>query len=185
MTLSRIRLRISTPREPIPPGGGFYQLEEDILYVQVGLFSTNRRFFSYLESENVRLELDRSGHLIFIEVNLPRRRWEIDTELAAPVIVEPADIRWLNFRNTFKEPRLVASPDKTTAAILFSDLTPTHNYYLAESVILQTYHRREAVAIVVKDIVDDLAGKEIASFRKSLREKTVAQEISPRTRIFS
>ena len=49
------KLKISAPIEPIPPGRGFYQLEEDSLLVQVGVFDRRRRFFSYLQSEHVCL----------------------------------------------------------------------------------------------------------------------------------
>ena len=104
MTVERIRLRIATPIEPVMPGRGFYQLEEDALYVQVGLFSSGRRFYSFLESSNVLFDFDRLGRLIFMEVRVPRRRWEVDTTLEVPAIVQPADIRWLNFRDTIDHP---------------------------------------------------------------------------------
>ena len=111
MTVERIRLRIATPIEPVMPGLGFYQLEEDALYVQVGLFSSRRRFYSFLESRNVLFDFDRLGRLIFMEVRVPRRRWQIDATLQAPAVAQPADIRWLNFRDTIIEPRLTANRD--------------------------------------------------------------------------
>ena len=99
MAAQAIKLRISTPTEPIPPGRGFYQLEEDSLYVQIGLFSRDRRFFSYLESKNTRLDFDREGRLIFIEVDLPRRQWPVDLQLTRPVVAEAVRDFFSNERN--------------------------------------------------------------------------------------
>ncbi len=169
MAAQAIKLRISTPTEPIPPGRGFYQLEEDSLYVQIGLFSMDRRFFSYLESTNTRLDFDREGRLIFIEVDLPRRQWPLDHRLTRPVVAEAADIRWLDFRRAISDPSLAANTNRTTLALRFDAAAPTQNYYLSESVILQANNRHELCAILIDDIADDLAGHEIAAFRKDCR----------------
>ena len=68
--LEKINLKIETPAGPIPSGRGFYQLDEEILFVQIGLFLNSRKFFSYLETDNLLLDIDRNGRLIFIELDL-------------------------------------------------------------------------------------------------------------------
>ena len=153
------------------PGRGFYQLEEDSLFVQVGSFTSRRRFYSYLESASVLLDLDRHGRLIFAEVGQPRRHWDIEPSLAIPQIVEPADVRWLNFRNSVKKPVFVANREKTALKICFEETSDPLNFYLAQSVIVQTDKKHRLSALWITDITDDMAGREISKFRKDLRAK--------------
>jgi len=169
MPVAELRLRISTPTEPIPPGRGFYQLEEDSLYVQLGLFSARRHFYSFLENDLLRLDLDKTGRLIFFEISLPRRRWPVDETLAAPTVIEPADIRWLEFRDRIPETTLLTNKKRTLLRVGLSDRTPVRNYYLAKEVLLQVDELDRAVAFWVTDIIDDLAGQEIGAFRKKNR----------------
>ncbi len=171
MIVEPVSLNISTPTEPIMPGRGFYQLEEDSLFVQVGSFTNRRRFYSYLESDSILLDFDQHGHLIFVEVGVPRKRWDVKPSLMPPQIVEPADIRWLNFRNSLNKPILLANESKTALKLSFRDTDNPLNFYLAQSVIVQTDPEYRLSALWIIDIADDLAGREISKFRKDLRAK--------------
>ncbi len=168
MTIQSARLRISTPTEPLAPGRGFYQLEEDALYVQIGAFVPQHRFFSYLESEFVSLQFDRNACLIFIEVTLPRRGWKVDDKLIMPSAADPADIRWLDFRETIREPRLTTNKTQTRLRLQFTHNSPSRSFHIADNVILQADNNDHLAAIWIDDIEDDLAGQEIAAFRKQL-----------------
>ncbi len=66
MSSPKIQLRIDTPTGPTKSGRGFYQLDEESLFVQIGLFTEKKHFFNYLENEIVLFDLDRTGQLIFI-----------------------------------------------------------------------------------------------------------------------
>lgn len=169
MTVDKISLNISTPAEPIAPGRGFYQLEEESLFVQIGPFAAPRRFFSFLDSDGVRMDFDRHGRLIFVELAMPRRRWSVQPRLSPPQIVEAADIRWLNFRDLVARPRVFANDRKTIVKMAFSEVERPLNYYVAESVILQTDQDFGLAALWVTDITDDIAGQEISAFRKIIR----------------
>lgn len=171
MALKAPKVRISTLTEPILPGRGFYQLEEDSLFVQIGPFSKKRRFFSYLESENVRFDIDREGRLIFIEVVVARRHWKIEPGIFPPTIVEVADIRWLNFRAKVGNPILVSEGNRAVLLLKFSNAKLLRNYYLAESVVAQVDENNKLAAIWITDIGDDRAGQKIAAFRKKMRGK--------------
>lgn len=169
MTLATTRLEISTPTEPIAPGRGFYQLEEDALYVQIGLFDPGCRFFSYLESESVQLELDRQARLIFIEVTRPRRHWEVADDLQFPRLAEMADLRWLDFRESMQEPRLATNYSRTLLHLQYRTHLPTRGFFLTENVIAEVDSADRLAAIWINNIEDDLAGREIASYRKRCR----------------
>ncbi len=169
MTIQSARLRISTPTEPLMPGRGFYQLEEDALYVQIGPFAPQQRFFSYLESSSVSLEFDRNARLIFIEVTRPRRNWAVSDKLVFPSEVEPADLRWLDFRETMPEPQLTSNAIKTLLHLRFGERPPARGFRVADCVIVQADSDDCLSDIWVDRIEDDLAGQEIAAFRKHHR----------------
>jgi hypothetical protein len=169
MTLRALQLRISTPTEPIPHGRGFYQLEEDTLYVQVGAFDLVRRFYSYLESDTLKLQFDRSGRLIFFALSVARRHWPVDEMLTLPDSAGTADVRWLDFRERIAEPTLQTNPRRTLLHLRFSDCSPYRTVHLADKVLLQADKNDRLVALWVDEVTDDLAGQEIAFFRKRLR----------------
>ena len=52
--IESIALKIDTPTGEITPGRGFYQLEEDAQYVQVGAYSRPQNFFNNLEYDSFR-----------------------------------------------------------------------------------------------------------------------------------
>lgn len=168
-----IRVRVSTPSEPIRPGRGFYQLEEDALYVQIGSFDRGRKFFSYLETEQLLLSLDRHGRLIFIEVSLPRRHWKVDQQLTWPTNPRPADIRFPDFRCRIPSPALIGNFNRTVLSIRFGDEEKSEYYYLSETVLLQISNSNHLSAIWISEIEDDLAGRELATFRKHLQESSI------------
>ena len=171
MALEQISLKIDTPTGDTVPGRGFYQLEEDSLYVQVGEYRDNRGFFNFLESNTVRFDIDKSGRLLLIEVTLPRRRWEVDSELTAPTIAESADIRWLDFRARLPEPKLVTNPKQTALLIQFAPDGSWRWFQLAEAVLIQADRNHCLTAVMITDIEDDLAGRQIAAFRHQTRQK--------------
>jgi len=151
------------------PGRGFYQLEEDALYVPIGPFGVDRHFFSFLESASTRLEFDRSGRLIFIEIRTPRRQWPTEPAFDAPERVETADVRWLEFREQFEPPQLVADDDKNRLVLRFGERDVDRCYYVADGVVAGIDPDNCLAALWVSGISDDLAGREIAEFRKQFR----------------
>jgi len=168
MALHAATIRISSPTEPIVPGRGFYQLEEDALYVQIGPWTGERRFFSWLESDPVRLDFDRYGRLVFIEVTQPRRQWTVDESCRKPGVAEMADLRWLDFRQQIDPPVLICNKRKTCLQLRFGEVNPARDYYLADHVILQTDSDNRPAALWIDDIIDDLAGQELSAFRKAM-----------------
>ncbi|MBN2226362.1 MAG: hypothetical protein JW763_03260 [candidate division Zixibacteria bacterium] len=171
MPVTAIKLNIKIPTASVPPGRGFYQLEEETLYLPVEYPGEQCRFFSYLESDPVSFQLDRDGRLIFIEITLPRRRWRIKPNLVPPETAESADIRFLDFRDRFTEPAVLCNEKKDFLLVRFSRGAATHNYYLAQNLIAQVTENHQLTALWVFDIVDDLAGREIAAWRKLIHGK--------------
>jgi hypothetical protein len=169
--LTAINLKIDTPTGEVTPGRGFYQLEEDSLYVQIGEFGHNRAFFNYLESDSARFDIDKSGRLTLIEVPVSRRLWTVDPHLAAPTIAEPADVRWLDFRTPICEPELITNERLTSLLIRFSSNGAPNWYRIAEAVFLRADQNSHLAAIMITGIEDDLAGQQIAAFRRKTNRR--------------
>jgi hypothetical protein len=169
MSVKTINVNVTTPSVTIPRGRGFYQLEEEELYLPlIHAAKQKAKFFSYLESENISLQFDREGRLIFIEITLPRRRWEERADLALPHKARTADIRFLDFRNSLPPARIFCDPTGQSLMLRFAHSTNGPLYYLAENLIAQLDNNNHLTAIYATDITDDLAGREIAFWRKSI-----------------
>ncbi len=169
--MSSLKLKISTPVQPIPRGLGFYQTEDDLLYVPIGGMNASRHFFSYIDSPISRFDLDKEGRLMFIELSVPKTHWKIADKLTLPDVVEPADIHWLDFRKSIAEPELLTNREKNRLLVILSGESPQFNYYLADSVILQVGQSGQATGIFVNEIIDDAGGRKIAAFRRELSGK--------------
>jgi hypothetical protein len=172
-------VRIDPPSGPLLPGRGFYQLEEDALFVQISLFTPSRRFFSYIESEYVRFDLDKNGRLLFIEVNMPRRHWETVRGLSWPVTDTLADIRWPDFRTRMKEPRFRTNRRRSLLHIDFGTSGSVRRFLLADNVAIDIAPDNTLAAVWIDDIEDDMAGRCIAGFRKYARRRfEVPEQVS-------
>ncbi len=184
MPVKTIRVNVSTPSATIPRGRGFYQLEEEELYLPVVQNPEQKaRFFSYLESDNISLQLDRDGRLIFIEAAVPRRRWVEWQDLTIPDKVRTADIRFLDFRDSLPITEIFCNPTRQLLKLQFERSTNGPFYYLAENLIAQTDSQSNLTAIYVIDIIDDLAGREIAAWRKAVYGKKSPAAIREKYRL--
>ena len=164
-----IKLKIDTPTGPIKAGRGFYQLEEEALFVQVGIFSEKKHFFNFLENDTVQLDLDREGQLIFIELDQSRRHWQVDEHLKPPKRAEAADIKWLHFRESLPPCQIFTNKNKSSVKLSFHEHKNPFYYYLGDAIIVETDGDNNLNALWITDITDDFAGKEIACFRKKSR----------------
>lgn len=169
MTVEQLKVAIRTPIDRLPVGRGFYQLEEDALYVQIAPWDSDHRFFSFIESDNVRLDIDKHGSLLFVEVTEARRRWTEVDQLDVPKAIAPADVRWADFRATIAAPQLLSDRTREHLQVKYSGIEPAHTYEIAGSVLVQVTRENIVTSIWITDIIDDLAGQEIAWFRSAMR----------------
>ncbi|PWB75442.1 hypothetical protein C3F09_02285 [candidate division GN15 bacterium] len=176
--LNPLAVRISTPARESFLSRGFYQLEESSLYVPIGAGDRRRNYFSSLESEHVRFDIDRTGRLMFIEVIAARSTWVVSDNFELPVWAQPADIRFLGFRTSIPDPRILTDETRQRLLLRFSSATPEQYVSLADNVILTVDGRGAITSVIVNDIVDDLAGREIARFRAGLRTEPPVSAIA-------
>jgi hypothetical protein len=172
MSVTALKIRIATPAGQIPEGRGFYQLEEEALYLPLQYSGKNGRFFSYLESDTTVLHLDRDGRLMFIEISLPKRKWIVREDLVGPEQAALADIRFLDFRTHFPRPAIFRDLTCENVMVRFNSGPSKYNYRLATNLIAQVSEDKTLMAIWAWDIIDDTAGQAISNWRKSLRQQT-------------
>ena len=169
MTVRRLKVTTRTPDAGIPRARGFYQMEEDTLYFPIETGQSRSHYFSFLDSEFVSLQLDRDGRLIFVEIILPRRRWQVEPNLVHPEQSVPGDIRFLDFRERFDEPEILCDSHYQTVYIKFSSRSAKFTYRLADNVLVQVDAHDHVTATWLSGITDDRAGKRISAWRKALR----------------
>ena len=160
------KLLIKTPAEETLFSQGFYQVEEDSLYVPL---YPSGRFFSYLDSPQVSLQTDNSGRLIFIQIHLPRSQWKVRDHLEFPAAPVSADIRLVEFRGNLPPAVIERSPDGTTVRVGFGDPAKALSYQIAESLVCDVTTDARLAAIWIGLIQDDRAAEKMAAWRKELR----------------
>jgi hypothetical protein len=169
MSVTTINVHVNTPSVTIPCGRGFYQLEEEELYLPIIHESRQKaKFFSYLESEYVSLQFDRDGRLIFVEITLPRRRWKERAGFEMPREARTADIRFLDFRNSLPPSKIFCDHTRQSLMLQFARVSNGPLYYLAENLFALLDDQNHLATIYATDITDDIAGREIAFWRKSI-----------------
>lgn len=173
MRLTRIRLRLKETPTAFPPGRGFYQVDEDALSVCIGASESDRHFFSYLESDSLRLDINKHGELLFLELNTPRRLWPIEDALQPPVAAERISIRFLDFRATLPEYSIATNATQSLLKITFSNGLAHRKFQIAESLVAQISESNDLIAIWVTEIEDDFAGQKLSAFQQQLRVPSV------------
>ncbi len=81
----------------IPMGRAFYDTYEAILNFAM---KSRGKFHSYIQSDNLSMDLDKKGFLLNIEVMVSKDEWTPDSKLAPPENVPFKKLRFLAFRAT-------------------------------------------------------------------------------------
>ncbi len=168
MTAVPPRIVIQTPATEPRFSRGFYQVEEDALYVPL---HPARPFFSYLDSERLSLQTDNRGQLVFLQLMLPRVGWIVHPTLAWPATPLTADIRLLDFREQLPEVQVETSPDRSLVRIFFDTGAQTTAYRLTETLTGEITPDARLTAIWIWGIEDDRAAAKMAAWRKKMKEE--------------
>jgi hypothetical protein len=176
----QIELSIRIPTEIEYFCRGFYQIEEDILYVPI---YPSGRFYSYLDSipqssalnENnnlqplANLDIDSEGRLLFLQIKSPRRHWNIIKSLNPSSSIEPADIRFINFRENIRCFSIDTTNDFSMVKMTFSSITANRSYRAGDNLIFDVTDDNSLAAIWITSITDDRAAKLMSEWRKEMR----------------
>jgi hypothetical protein len=173
----KIKVAIKAPVAFPPASRGFYQVEEEVLYVVV---YPSGDFFSYLDSARLQIDVDRIGRLLFMHILVPRRRWRIDRSFYIPSGAAEADIRFLDFRSRLPEASLLSDPDRTMLRIRFQTVRNAASYRLADHLVVNLAPDNTLASIWVTAIDDDRAARGMAAWRAQAKEQFERQTFDSR-----
>ncbi len=172
--LDRITIDMSTPARHTCVSRGFYQAEEDLLYVPI---FPAEAFYSYLDSEQLTLDIDNRGRLLLLQVLVPRRQWATTTAFP-PADARPADISFRDFRSQLPSAEFSVNSDNALH-IAFAGGVETKPYQLTENLLVEVNGDNTLCGFWVLDIVDDRGAQRMARWRKYLRKQQ--QDQTPRS----
>jgi hypothetical protein len=163
-----IQVIVKTPVALPPASRGFYQTEEDVLYVTI---YPSGAFYSYLDSSHVLLDVDRTGRLVFIQVLVPRRGWRIWPNLRTPAEPIGADIRFRGFRESLPKAVILTNTDHSVVHIRFASVRNPVRYRIADQIIFDLTSRNTLAGIWITAIEDDRAARSMAFWRKNIKQQ--------------
>lgn len=143
-------------------------MEEEVLYVPI---YPSGSFFSYLDSPQLQIDVDRVGRMLFMHVLIPRRRWRIDRNLRIPSGAPEADIRFRDFRGRLPDAGLLSNADRSILRVRFQNIrTGTSPYRLADHLIIDLASDNTLASIWVTAIDEDRAARGMAAWRAQAKE---------------
>ena len=188
------RVQIQTPAAKSYYSRGFYQIEEDILYVPI---VPGERFFSYLDSaeillpdkksamfsaENepppigrISLDIDRSGHLLFLCILTPQKHWRRTRTLLPPSPLESADVRFIDFRQTVSTAEIETNDDGSLLRVSLSGEQKNTPYQIAENLIFEISSDSRLAAIWILQVTSDRAARGMAEWRREISDRVKSQ----------
>ncbi|MFH1700982.1 MAG: hypothetical protein ABIE07_10375 [Candidatus Zixiibacteriota bacterium] len=159
---------------------GFYQIEEDVLYVPI---YPSGRFYSYLDSipdNNIQnadnnkqplanLDIDHEGRLVFLQIKTPRRQWKVNKSLKPSPPIELADVRFISFREKTQCLDIETDQNHSQVRLTFSAKKIKRSFRAADNLIFDLSEDNFLVAIWIISITDDRAAKLMSEWRKAMR----------------
>jgi len=163
-----VRLKLITPAENHIHSRGFYQEEEESLYVPL---YPGGRFFSYLDGDNIRLDIDNKGRLLFLSLNIPRRRWIKVPRLRFPAVPGSASMKIINFRDRLPRARIYSSLNIQNLHISLFKEPVENTYQLTPSLLIETGTNNNLTGFWIKGVEEDRAALKMAAWRKHMKDE--------------
>ena len=139
----------------------FYDQETNILSVNILPFEP---YDSYVESEDVRIDTDRNGRPVFIEVSRPQDEWHMESELALPVIGEAGILNLRETVRTFPTAEILCDQARKTVCLKFLARKGELVIRLADNMLAEIADGF-LVAIWLADVQTDYAGRRQSQWR--------------------
>lgn len=173
-------VNISTPAVIDRFSRGFYQQDENLLYVPI---YPGGDFFSYLDTtveesdhrdnRSLFFDIDRAGNLTFIKLHMARKKWPIQDEIKAPQSILAADVRFKQFREQMSHFDLVTNREKNCLCLIFAPENEGGAVYrITDNLIIEMTGTSSMSRLWILDIVDDRCARQMSIWRKQIRAKT-------------
>jgi len=163
MTNRRINVEI-TDTNKIPNGKAFYDNFEKVLNFAI---KSRGKFYSYVQSDQFSIDLDRRGNVLNIEVNIGKDYWEVDSNIKPPENVPYKKLRFLDHRLDIVGEAYYTDENHSCLYISFTDDNHFKTYEIARNLIVEVNLVNEISGIWLLDIEEDFGFKNEMEYRKS------------------
>lgn len=148
----------------IPVGRGFYDNYEGVLNFAV---KARGKFHSYIQSDNLSIDISKSGGLLNIEVVVPKEKWEEEKNLKPPSDAPLGRIKFLDFRLNINGESYLTNEARDLLYIRFSKENHIETYEIAENLYVDVNVVSELAGLWLLNVVDDYGFKNEMAFRRS------------------
>lgn len=169
-------LSIRVPAETTRYSRGFYQVEDQQLIVPL---CPSGRFYSFLDSPQLSLDIDNAGRLLCLTINTPRQTWRADDSLRFPIGGLSADIRFLEFRDVLPPAEIEVASGTDLIRVGFVRLNQPEFYAVSDNLTVEITGGRFLSAIWIRNIIEDRGARAMAAWRKGMKE-LLSGTISPK-----
>lgn len=162
-----IKVLITSPAELKTFSRAFYQMEERYLIVAI---HPAGRFYSYLDSPQLHLDIDKRGSLLSIQILVPRNDWIVNKQLNVPETNSYSDLRFAGFRQSLPEAVIETDTKKGIVHIIFSDHSAEkQTYSITDQLYVDIYQSEILAGFWILKVIDDRASLKLAEWRKGMK----------------
>lgn len=144
-------------------GRAFYDTYEAVLNFAM---KSRGKFHSYIQSDNLSMDLDKKGFLLNIEVMVSKDDWTPDAKLAPPENAPFKKLRFLDYRLTISGESYLTNRSKDMLYIRFSDDDHIKTYEIAENLFADVNVVSELAGLWILGVQDDYGFKSEMAFRR-------------------
>lgn len=147
--------------EDLPCISAFYDQENDTLSVHILPFEP---YYSFLESDEVRIDTDEQGRPVFIEVTCPRNEWRIEPDFSVPADDMGGALRFRETRRRFSPGGIYTDRRRENVCLRFLARPGLQVVRLAKNLLAETAEGF-LVALWVLGVELDFAGRKQTKWR--------------------
>ncbi len=147
----------------IPKGKAFYDTFEKLLNYAVKSKGT---FHSFVQSEFLSIDVDKSGNLLNVEVSVDRNRWEVVPDLAPPKSAGFRTLKFKDLRLNVHGETYRTGQARDFLHIRFRDDNHLQTYEVAENLLVDVNVVSELSGIWILHIDEDCGFKKEMAYRK-------------------
>lgn len=147
----------------IPNGKAFYDNFEKVLNFAI---KSRGKFYSYIQSDQFSIDLDRRGNILNIEVNIGKEFWEIDPSLRPPENCPYQKLRFLDHRLDILGETFYTDESASFLYISFTNDKHFKTCEIARNLLAEVNLVNEIAGLWILDIEDDYGFKNEMAYRK-------------------
>jgi len=147
----------------IPKGKAFYDTYEKVLNYAV---KSRGKFHSFVQSECLSIDIDKSGNLLNIEVSVDRDHWKVDGDFKLPESAGYRKLKFKDHRLDILGETYHSNEGNSVLHISFTEDNHLKTYEIAENLFADVNVVSELAGLWILHIEDDYGFKKEMAYRK-------------------